>query len=75
MEDKVRRLFDYQRFAKNRELQKIITDTQSRFDEAAVYLEDESLSLAYGGRHLEESVKDEKQGEDLNVEEKKDNLL
>ena len=63
MEDKLRRLFDYQRFAKNRELQKIITDTQSRFDEAAVYLEDESLSLAYGG------------SEDLNVEEKKDNLL
>lgn len=74
MEDKLRKLFDFQRFAKNRELQKIITDTQSRFDEAAIYLEDESLSFAIGGRHIDESPKDE-EGEIPKTEEEKRKLL
>ena len=76
MEAKLRKLFDFQRYAKNRDLQKIITDTQNRYDEVAVYLEDESLSFAAGGRHIEETPKEEKQEEVPKIEEsKKGNLL
>ena len=77
MEKKISRLFDYQRFARNANLQKIVDDTQRRFDEVAILLEDEHLSFAAGGRDIARELNnDDKHDEILKIDEnKKDSII
>ena len=49
MEKKLKKLFDYQRFSNNKELQKMINDTEERYPEK-VAIADEVLNFAFGGR-------------------------
>lgn len=72
MEKKLSRLFDYQRFAKNANLQKIISDTERRYEGVAVLLEDEHLSFAAGGREIVRNLDDEKNDDSLQEKNKKD---
>lgn len=71
MENKLKSLFEFQKFAKNKNLQKIIDDTDSRLEAREYALDDGSLSFAVGGRKTEPEethrLKDENN--------KKDNVL
>ena len=49
MEKKLKRLFDYQRFSNNKELQRMIDDTLERYPEK-VAITDEVLNFAFGGK-------------------------
>ena len=54
IENKLRLLFDYQRFDKNKELSKMIKETNEKYENSGVLLLDEaSLSFASGGKKEE----------------------
>ena len=52
-ENKLASLFDYQRFERNRELQRVINNVESRYDHSAVLLTETELSFAAGGRTID----------------------
>ena len=54
--NKLLRLFDYQRFDRQKKLQSLIEDVKQRYDDACV-LTDSDLSFALGGKQ-EEKKKD-----------------
>ena len=56
LENKLFRLFDFQRYEKNKALQSIISDAEDRHDQAL--LSDAQLSYAIGGKKEEEIKKD-----------------
>ena len=56
--DRLSCLFDYQRFEKNKELQRIINDVENRYDSGAVLLMESELSFAAGGKDVERQIKD-----------------
>ncbi len=62
MEKKIARLFDYQKYAANKDLADIISDVESRYSLDAVELSDDDLSLvsAAGDLHLRAEGKGEK---------------
>ncbi len=55
MEKKIARLFDYQKYAANKDLADIISDVESRYSLDKVELSDDDLSLvsAAGNFHLQ----------------------
>ena len=57
MENKLKKLFDYQRFEQNKKLGKLIKETEKRY---AAELSDEDLSLvnAAGDPEIPEAIKD-----------------
>lgn len=55
-EKKLKRLFDYQRFEKEKELDALITETVQESER--VLLSDNELSFAFGGKKEEEPKKD-----------------
>ena len=57
IENKLFKLFDYQRFEREKKLQSLIRDVQERYDESHV-LPDGDLSFAVGGKQ-EEKKKDD----------------
>ena len=59
-EKKLTNLFDYQRFTKNKELQRLINDVNSRYETGAVLLNESDLSFVAGGRQLDQIKKKEK---------------
>ncbi len=59
MENKLFKLFDYQKFSKNKDLQKIIDDVEERYQNEYV-LSDDSLAFAAGGKKSEEDFLREK---------------
>ena len=62
MENKLKRLFDYQRFAKNENLQKTIEDSLNRNPEVIeLALNDASLAMAVGGRKHDPSKEKEEE--------------
>ena len=56
-EKKLTNLFDYQRFTKNKELQRLINDVNSRYEAGAVLLNESDLSFVAGGRQLDQIKK------------------
>ena len=57
MEKKLKRLFDYQRFSNNKELQRMIDDALERYPEK-VAITDEVLEFAFGGKkEVEEDIR------------------
>ena len=52
-EKKLNNLFDYQRFERNKDLQRFINDVEKRYDTGAVLLTEAELSFAAGGRTLD----------------------
>ena len=64
MEKKLRKLFDYQKFSKNKDLQLLIDDCESRYPEG-VLVSDEALSFAVGGKNQTEEDKNKKDREEL----------
>ena len=61
-ENRLKNLFDYQRFEKNKELQRIINGVLDRHDSSAVLLTDSQLSFAAGGKVMDRNL--EKKNED-----------
>ena len=59
-EKKLNNLFDYQRFERNKDLQRFINDVEKRYDTGAVLLTEAELSFAAGGRTIDkiETAKD-----------------
>lgn len=58
-ENKLSNLFDYQRFERNKDLQRIINNVQERYDTEAVLLSEAELSFAVGGKTLDKIQKKE----------------
>lgn len=58
-ENKLSNLFDYQRFERNKDLQRIINNVQERYDTGAVLLSEAELSFAVGGKALDKIQKKE----------------
>ncbi len=58
-ENKLSNLFDYQRFERNKDLQRIINNVQERYDTGAVLLSEAELSFAAGGKTLDKIQKKE----------------
>lgn len=56
MEKKLRRLFDYQKFALNKELQRQIDDVLNK--ETSCVLSDDMLGAVAGGVSKDEDIKD-----------------
>ena len=61
IENKLFRLFDYQRFDREKKLQSLINDVKERYDDSHL-LTDSALSFALGGK--QEEKKKEKLDED-----------
>ncbi|MBO7676851.1 MAG: hypothetical protein J6S49_05000 [Erysipelotrichaceae bacterium] len=55
---KLSNLFDYQRFERNKDLQRIINDVEHRYDSSAVLLTEAELSFAAGGRDVDRTLTD-----------------
>ena len=49
MEDKLRKLFDYQRFAGNLRLQDVINETERRYSEGEALSDDDMFFVAAAG--------------------------
>ena len=62
IENKLFRLFDYQRFDKEKKLQSLINDVVQRYDDNNCVLTDSDLSFALGGK--QEEIKRDKMDED-----------
>ncbi|MBR3251344.1 MAG: hypothetical protein IKF80_06520 [Erysipelotrichaceae bacterium] len=58
-ERKLSGLFDYQRFERNRDLQRIINNVEQRYDTGAVLLTEAELSFAAGGKNLDKKETEE----------------
>lgn len=58
-ENKLTSLFDYQRFERNKDLQRVINNVQERYDTGAVLLSETELSFAAGGKTLDKMPKKE----------------
>ncbi len=56
MENKLTKLFEFQRFEKNKQLDKIIRDVQDKYPESS-YLDETALSLVAGGKKSEDEFK------------------
>ena len=52
-ESKLSNLFDYQRFERNKDLQRVINNVEKRYDTGAVLLTEAELSFAAGGKTLD----------------------
>ena len=52
IEKKLKKLFDYQRYEKNKDLQHIINDVENRFPEE-VMINDYELSFVAGGKNVD----------------------
>ena len=52
-ENKLTSLFDYQRFERNKDLQRVINNVEKRYDTGAVLLTEAELSFAAGGKTLD----------------------
>lgn len=59
IESRLSRLFDYQRFERNKDLQRVINDVESRYDRGAVLLTESELSFAAGGRTVDKIPSEE----------------
>ena len=65
-ESKLSSLFDYQRFERNKDLQRIINDVERRYDAGAVLLTESELSFAAGGKTIDKiKTEEEKVLEDV----------
>ena len=62
-EKKLSNLFDYQRFSKNKDLQRIINGVESRYESGSVLLSESELSFVAGGQYVEEEDKNKKNGQ------------
>ena len=61
LEKKLLKLFDYQRFEKEKSLQRVINEVEQKYDNEIVALADVSLSFASGGRKIDsENIKEGK---------------
>jgi len=61
LEKKLLKLFDYQRFEKEKSLQRVINEVEQKYDNEIVALADVSLSFAAGGRRIDsENIKEGK---------------
>lgn len=59
IEKKLNKLFDFQKFEKNKDLQRIINDVEERYSESEV-IGDYQLSFVAGGKKLDERIKIDK---------------
>ena len=59
IEKKLNKLFDFQKFEKNKDLQRIINDVEERYSESEV-IGDYQLSFVAGGKKLAERIKIDK---------------
>ena len=65
MKDKLSKLFEFQRFEKNKDLQKLIDETEERYAYQENLLDEASLSFVAGGKKSEEELKNDKDKEKL----------
>lgn len=52
-ENKLSNLFDYQRFERNKDLQRVINNVERKYDSGAVLLTEAELSFAAGGKTID----------------------
>ena len=57
MEEKLSKLFEFQRFEKNKQLDMIIRGVQDRLESSEYCLNESALSLVAGGKKSEEDFK------------------
>jgi len=57
------RLFDFQRFEKNKDLQRIINEVEDSYERT--FLADSELSLVAGGKEIQEDKKEDKSDTEL----------
>ena len=61
MNRKLLQIFDYQRFSRNKDLQKLINETNERYDLGSEFaLAEGSLALVSGGKRIEEEKQKDK---------------
>lgn len=66
MESKLQRLFDYQRYEGNKELKRITSQVEQKYDNAYELVSEEALSFVAGGRQIEEKPKKDPEETDGN---------
>lgn len=71
MEEKLRRLFDYQKFAQNRNLQRVINAVDEKYERGIELISDTALSFAVGGKEITKRKTDETAIPVLKKDEKK----
>ena len=63
IEKLLRRLFDYQRFEKDKRLDKIIREVEDRYSFSDCYISDLNLSLVAGGKNQDNIVNEQNKKE------------
>lgn len=63
IETKLLKLFDYQRFEKNKELNRIINNVEDKYLEDFSYIEEGNLAFVSGGKNVENYKENEKENE------------